>query len=438
LPSLSSVLDSQKFSGTPPNSIQWLYTDQNQGFNPNGLIKIKLTEIASTETINSNLYFREGDTREGWINPIDHFSHLGCIIRENPEGDWIEYYPTYKGRFIEEYLSLLNQTDDWVIINQLTVFEQAGSQNIKTAAITILQENGFSEPQLYRPIIRNSAFAFSFSVDYTMRLVNRNNGLEVIRRASTTVFNPKKYGANLERINVLEGFNPIKVYNKIVNTQIQGFGIKQSNPVQTKWITQFIKSSEVILDEGFGQTVQISPFDNIINWKILERSGDNIRPVDLTNIIDYIKLYFSENNTTWAIKTIPKGNPALGEIYFKIEKSLSEKIWNLPQSSVNFWVVVQTEEATTDIFNGSFIKTPEGQKIKTIVDVTKENLSRSESSEPIIGSQKDETLSIEELGEIRWSILKSNQQGYDINIPEIPGEPTQIGTNPLKLIKPKI
>jgi len=354
IPSLSSILSSQELNGFPNNSFQKIYTPNGEGFVRDSQIQIRIFEIDKIENINSNQYFISGQLNVGYITPRDEYYYVGCVVKENPQYDFIEYYPTFKGGFIEDYISSLNNKGDWVVINQLEVFEQAGTNQIKTYSGTFLQESGFAEPQLFRPIIRNAAFAVSFTVEYTMRLLNRANNFEIVRKSSTTIFNPKKYGYNLEKINVLENFSPIKVYNKIVNNNVQGFGLQPQLPIREKLVLQTINMNDIFLDKDLTKNIEISPFDNIIYFRLFKKVNENKVPLDLSSSINEIKLWIKLDNDEFFIKTLERGNPTLGEIYFKINESISRRIYS--KETLEFWIIIKNEESTTPILKGNFLK----------------------------------------------------------------------------------
>jgi tetratricopeptide (TPR) repeat protein len=55
------------------------------------------------------------------------------------------------------------------------------------------QTSNYDDPILFRPIILNSANAVSFSIDYTLRIYNRSDGTQIIKKARITSFDVKKY-----------------------------------------------------------------------------------------------------------------------------------------------------------------------------------------------------------------------------------------------------
>ena len=86
---------------------------------------------------------------------------------------------------------------------------------MKTSAQMFTQLSDFDDPQLFRPIILNSAIAVSFAINYTLRLFNRADSTQIIKKARLTSFDPKKYGRRLNKINLGTVPTVAKVYNQI-------------------------------------------------------------------------------------------------------------------------------------------------------------------------------------------------------------------------------
>jgi hypothetical protein len=300
IPSLYSVNLDYWTSPTATNTIGYQYTFGNVGFYQTSQISINLYEINSISETNGNRYLNTGTIWNSSVNQQDEYSFVGAVVKENSEYDFIEYYPTFHGGYIEDYINLLNETGQWVVINQLTVYEQVGTGFIKTSDVTILQEENFDQPSVYRPVLRNASAIYSYSVEYVMRLVNKVNNREIVRRSTFSSTDVKKYGYQLEKINALEGFRPIKVFNKIVKTDESpapsvSFGtpriVTQYNYVNNYFDVNFISvdSTTEIDSTNLGQTVYpqgknvfyMNPFDNYVKFKIFTKSKDKKQNVTL-------------------------------------------------------------------------------------------------------------------------------------------------------------
>lgn len=378
VPSLYTVQQDFWNSPTATNTIGYNYTFNNVGFQQNSQITAHLFEIDYTETLNGNLYLYTGNSYNAVFNSADNYSQLGLVIKEDEFNDYIEYYPTWNGAFLEVYINDLNSVGgDWVVINQIELYEQIGTGQVRSANMTMLQDGNFDQPMIYRPVIMNSSLAFSYTIDYTMRFFNRVDNTEIVRKAAYTSTNVKKYGKQLEKINVLQGFTPVKVYNKIVqmsssdNASIAGLTIPKEIITQNIVTPVFYDinmisiSSAADLSATLGEavypqgtnTIYIGPFDNMIKFKIFTMSADKSQNVsfDLSSFIGNVALTF---NTTDGIQvSIPAyidinlANPNMGEVVFKIDSSSAVKI--LASSDKDYFIVNQTNPETV-IYSGKF------------------------------------------------------------------------------------
>jgi hypothetical protein len=362
VPALADVNTDFWNSPTASTTIGYQYTFNNVGFLQSSQIFINLYEIDTTSVVNDNRYFQTGNSYKSSINAADQYSYLGAEVRENVEYDYIEYFPTYYGGFIEDFISDLNAGPggDWIVINQLNVWEQAGTSLIRTSSSTLLQDSNFNEPSVFRPIIRNAAYVYSFKVEYIMRLMNKVNNSEIIRKATFTSSEPKKYGKSLSKINVLEGFRPVKVYNKIEKIQSSaltnsiaseegafGFGtpkiITQNIYVNNYYDINYISvDSTTNVSDLIGENVYpqgmnyifINKYDNYVKFKIFTKSADKKQNVTLdlasTGMNINLSFIFDDSSKIYLEPTqdMNAANPGAGEVIFRIDDAISTKLLN--------------------------------------------------------------------------------------------------------------
>lgn len=378
IPSLYDVNQDFWNSPTATNTIGYNYTFNNVGFLQNSQILATLYEIDSTETENGNLYLLSGNSYKTAFNAADNYSQLGLVIKEDEENDYIEYYPTWNGAFIETYINDLNSVGgDWVVINQIEVYEQVGTSTRRTANMTMLQDSNFDQPMVYRPVIMNAAVAFSYTIDYTMRFFNRVDNTEIIRKSSYTSTNVKKYGRQLEKINVLQGFAPVKVYNKIVQMTSEDTqnlsGINFPKEVVTQLVvtpvfydTNYLSlDSTTDLSQTLGQTVWpqgtntifLGAFDNMVKFKIFTLSPDKKENVsfDMSAFIGNVALAFdtTDGNKLYIdyYNDINLANPAMGEVVFRVDSATAVKI--LASDDKDFYILNRTNPETV-IYTGKW------------------------------------------------------------------------------------
>ncbi len=378
IPSLYSVNLDFWTSPTATNTIGYQYTFGNVGFLQGSQISINLYEINSISESNGNRYLNTGTTWNSSVNQQDEYSFVGAVVKENSEYDFIEYYPTFQGGYIEDYINLLNETGQWVVINQLTVYEQVGTNFIKTSDVTILQEENFDQPSVYRPVLRNAAAVYSYSIEYIMRLVNKVSNKEIVRRSTFSSTDVKKYGYQLERINALEGFRPIKVYNKIVKTdESPAPSVSFGTPrivTQVRYVNNYFDVNYISVDSTteidsteIGQIVYpqgtnvfyMNPFDNFVKFKIFTKSKDKKQNVtlDLASNGMNVKLSFVFDDKSQIfldpVQDITVANPGSGEVLFKVDSETAVKL--LGGSARSYFLVNKTAEGNDVLmYTGKF------------------------------------------------------------------------------------
>ena len=402
-PSLAIVNQNFWAAPTAPNTIGYNYTHNNVGFSKNSLIYSNLYEIQKTTVTNNNSYFIIGNIYNTSFSPSDVYSYVGANIIENTNYNFFEYYPTYNGGYIQEYLANLNAAPGgaWVIINQLDVYEQAGTNMVLTSSMTLLQQNNFNEAAILRPVLRNSAYDYSFTIQYTMRLMNKVDNSEIIRIATVTSTNPQNYGYSLERINVLEGFVPVAVYNKIEQVQTAnltnsllgnqgayGYGTPKI-VTNTLYVNSYVDINYVSIDssttvgQSLGQTVYpqglnyifLSKFVNYVKFKLFTVSKDKKQNIALNlaangmNISlsfiydDGTKTYFAPQ------QDLSAADPSAGEVLFRIDDITSAKLLN--QSNKGYYIINQNNLGDEVlIYSGNFDSQDNSVKIMATINQT--------------------------------------------------------------------
>lgn len=381
VPSLKGV--NQDFYADPTNniSIGYQYTSDNRGFLINTPVYVKVYEINKTEKKNAILYLYTSNEYAVNVNQEDAFSGLAANIQEATDGDYFQYYPTYAGNFIEDFLAQLNASGgDYIVLNDIDVYEQVGLDNLLTFSFSQVQQGGYDSPLDFRPILKYSDTAVSFSVDYTVRIFNRLNAFQLTRRSSTTSYNVRKYGKQLDRIKLAQQSYPLKVYNKVFSKDPVSFiGSEGLNTgFSTVYVPIFYETRNVVaqvksvLQNGadptnptlagtiyFGQgdaRIYLSDFDSYYKFVINQTNANGtVIKVDLSNSDIQIAFKDSAGNTI----TIPAQNStaenskADGEIVFNLPGTLRQKV--LFDNSVKTFNIIGSAEGgdTTVIYTGT-------------------------------------------------------------------------------------
>ena len=307
--------------------------------------------------------------------------NFNCLITQSTAGDFIEFYATWKDTIIGEYIGDIesgriklytsnNPNDNyeeftntygtesakWVVIHELQIWEQIPGANILTQKYSFTQADNFMAPNYFRPVIKNSDIASSYTVEYVCRLMNRMDGTQIIRKASFASTDPKKYGKFFTRINV-DNFIPYKIFNRIEgesHTAITGIA-----PQKTKFVKVFYDTTHVLLNTGNeilpqgtgplflknGDGTYVFKFD-----KLNTDAGNEYSNVDLSGSYNYALLFILDDNSKIEISPTYSSNmnTTLGELEFKIMENQVYKL--LKQVNNTYSIIVKNSDGTQYTF----------------------------------------------------------------------------------------
>jgi hypothetical protein len=405
------------------------------GFIYNGQIYIGLSECDKRKTIFTNIgqkydAFEVSEYYEAPLSQSNEFDGVGAYVAESLAGDFIEFYLTFNSGFPSDMIAILNSrnpSDDWIIIHQLSVFEQVGSAFINTSRLVFFQEERFDEPNVFRPVLRNANEAVSMSIDYVARLTNRRNGEQIIREASFSLISPKKYGRNLVTIPLLEKPQSQRVYNKIIRKNFEATklfiepgmlndqnqtGTDQTQTVtRTEYIPIFFNNSnisvsntsalvkntdsneEVVFGPGKLRFI-LTPFDNLIKLKVYTSnssiSSTTPIPLDLNVNSAKYRLVFETSNGKLAVDNANNSNLenlSSGTIAFNVSKKDSEAI--LQSSARTVYLISVAQDGTeTSIYSGEWRNATEQADVDAAI-----SLAREESNQAITVQTKLDEIS---------------------------------------------
>lgn len=208
---------------------------------------------------------------------MDNSSNLlGANITE-----YLNYFtvnPTWNGQNIEDYIYKLNSLagNKYFIIHEIRVVEQYGSSFIETSNHSFVQTGNYDQPYEFRPVIKNSdGSAFSFSIDYTVRLINSVDGRSIFAEGSSTSTNINKYSKNNVLLNVGNTTEPFKVYNKEFK-QTANVIDRSNSIIQNKIVTYFVDRSTIQFNAAgtAAAVIKFSPFISIINFSVVDANGN--------------------------------------------------------------------------------------------------------------------------------------------------------------------
>lgn len=343
-------------SSFQPQTLASLISKSGDGFVYGAPIRVSVWQIQST--IDFEGYSRYESAKVGTLSleAEDPFSNIGATIKESEQGQLFEYYATDNEGFIEDFILFQNSIgNNYYISHKIEVLEQIGTALIQTSSFESIQTTAYDSPNYYRPIVRNAAFSVSFTLRYTMSLINTVDQSSVIRVSSYTSNNPAAWGLTIQPIKLQNLPQVQKIYNRVYDQPSINMGSNQlPQPKEIlKFTNVFIQENYVTatsnnltfsagtLAESVGTTsttalgsgkltITISPFDNYFKFKFI-KNVQNGTPaaIDLSDS-GLFKLAFLDKagNKTYvpALADLTIARPALGELAFKVDESTSGKI----------------------------------------------------------------------------------------------------------------
>lgn len=306
---------------------------------------------------------------------------FNIFIAESTYGDFIEYYATWNDDIIGQYMGDIesgrialytsnNPNDNyeefsdtygtdaakWILNHEIYVYEDLGGQSsLLTQKIAFTQDSNYNEANYFRPILKYSDIDATFSIQYICRLINRMDGTQIIRRASFSSTNPKKYGLELTRINV-DNIIPYKVFNRIDGEKANI--IEGSIVPKTKYVKVFYETTNVtynqnneIYSQGTGPLL-LRKGDSLYKFKFEKyNSVSNQREnSDLSGAYNYAILFILDDETRIEIGPTYSSNmnTTIGDLEFKISSDQSLKL--LKQTNNDYSIIVKNPDGSNYTF----------------------------------------------------------------------------------------
>jgi len=203
------------FDSTDPNTLGFRLAGAG-GFISTPVITIRATGITETTVNNSYSYYDLEEINSATILNRDIYDNLYAEVIQAPDGDYFQLSGQVLGSTFENFIQpLLTHSGPYVVFHEITVTEQIGTNFVPTSNQVFTQTGHFDESIDFRPIITHSATAISFVIDYTLRLFNRQDSTQIIKKARLSSFDVKKYGRKLMKINLGTVPTVAKVYNQL-------------------------------------------------------------------------------------------------------------------------------------------------------------------------------------------------------------------------------
>jgi hypothetical protein len=480
IPSIKNINEEYKTAPNPATTFVAAITPSDTGsigFIYNNPISISLSECVRKEKLPTNVnvkydLFEISENYNASVSQSNEFDDVGAYIAESDSGDFIEYYLTFNSGFPEELISILNRrnpADDWIIIHQLSIFEQLGSTFINTSRQVTFQEDDLDEPLIFRPVLKNAGTAVSMSIDLLCRLTNRRNGEQIIREASFTLLSPKKYGKKLINIPLSDEPQSQRVYNKIIKKDFEstnlfieptfapGFEEEQlgtlSDPAKSvEYIPIFFSNNnisisnnsalvkvkdnddEVVFGPGKLRFI-MSPFDNAIKLRLFNIIGSDPVPLDLNLNSSHYRMVFELDSGKVKIDNSNSDkteNLSNGEVSFIVSKKDSEAIFSSSKQTVYITSVAQ-DGTETLMYTGEWRKPEQQSDVDAAVTSAIEEAEETKNKEAKISELESKISELAaEQDKTKFNLLGSKV--VSVNKTAQPPVVNRIGmTNPKKI-----
>jgi len=361
------------------NTLAALTSKSGRGYQTASPIRIKAYQILSTTTTNGYDTYGSDLLAALSLESTDPFKNIGAYIAPSDQGDYFEYFATDDGGFPEDFILFQNSIgNSYYLQHTIETLEQVGGALLNTSNFSNIQTTAYDVPNLLRPIVRYPSVASSFTLRYTMTLVNNKDQSRLIRIATYTSSDVSRYGAQIQPLQLQVLPQQQKIYNKVAGSTNLTIPSNQIRPKEiTKFSNVFIDRTLVntsltnltvsgttlredtgnqttataSLSYGMGKAyIEISPFDNYFKFTFFQKSTDGTtRNIDLSSSGEYSMVFVDNQNKKVSAPSIVDNNiakPAKGELAFKVDETLATKI--LQFSNKKFYISNRPIEANSN------------------------------------------------------------------------------------------
>lgn len=345
-------------SSAKPDTLAGKISRSGKGFIYGAPLRVRFYSIGKIFLTNGYETYNTESAGVLSLESEDPFKNIGAYIAPADTGDFFEYFGTDNGGFIEDFILFQNSIgNSYYIQNNIEVLEQIGAAFVNTSNFYTQQTNSYDTPNLYRPIIKNASVAASFTLRYTMTLVNTKDQTRITRTASYTSPDPYKYGPYIAPLTLQSLPQSQKIYNKVLESGPIGLSEGSYGP------TTVIKYSNVFVDQNLvtattsnlvvkGSTITqadggvtnnvalgmgngyiyVKPFDNYYKFTFYQSTpnGDP-QTLDLQSSGTYYITFIDNTGAKVMSPSLDNkniSNPSKGELAFKVDEETSKRVLN--------------------------------------------------------------------------------------------------------------
>jgi len=361
VPSLDYMLQAQINNPNSPINPAFVITGYNLSSQPNIFAEFKT--ITGVERDNGIDLINVGETKNVLFNASDNFGLLIPRLKRANDGDYFEFYGEYDGEVIENFIYKLNSIagNNYYIIHDVRLIEQVDNSFYTTDEWSQLQTTDFDKILKYKPIIEYGHRCVAFSIEYTLRLYNKDDGRSIFKTASYTFTDIPNFGKKNIQLPLQGNAQPLKIYNKVSARPILDIKDNILNLTKTKMLSTFYDASQIViksendLDNSANVLIQINPFDNVIKFDLVYDEVGTLSVVKLDTISEYYMVFTKLDGTKYRIAEFinEQFNKTNGELAFKISQYDSDKIRKLDNRT--FYITSkQPDGIETVIFSGQW------------------------------------------------------------------------------------
>ena len=349
--------------------------------------QIRFALLDQLRTIEGFDYVYTGEANVFSVSREDEYADFTVVVEAADDGDYFNIYGEKDNSINNFEGHILNRiqtsSDDIVVMYDVDVFEQIGTSQIKTQTSQFTQYESFNDPIRFRPVITRSNQAVNFSLDVTMRIYNQTDNTQIVKRASLTINEAKKYGKRLSSLKIDSPNIMTEVYNVLpslaANKVISGF-ITDNLPRTVKYVPAFVERHNVIassakvnlLGEGDNPiikeveeietsefvsegelSISIPPFASYYRFTIAKKRGDDIDLISFENA-ERVILTFNDGKTKLKFNHVFNMDVDMGagEVLFNINDANASSIRGM--STREFYISIDNGTEETMITKGKF------------------------------------------------------------------------------------
>ena len=352
-------------------------------------ISFKLIDSIVTEGIDdgsggtlSQQYINVSNSTDMVISQIDEYGDISVNVAESTNGDYFEINGLKDSLIsnFEGYILNRRQTtaDDISVLYEVEVSEQVSTTFLNTYKTTFVHTQDFDKPIFFRPVIINSGIAASFLLRVTMRIYNATDNTQIVKVGTLLYNSPKKYGQQLEKIQISGGSN--KIYNKLPNTavnrELNGF-INSIRPDvgETKYVKVALDKynvvaaqNELIGNSADGVSLGDANFkaegecelrisgasSTLVRFTLANLIGGDYRAIDLVGAENIKIVLDTGTKKYWRSHdpTFPGIDLSNGECMFKISSWFANKFNGIGSTGTFYIVLYYGDSNTSRLYDG--------------------------------------------------------------------------------------